>query len=400
MFSAIKSLEWIDLPRRVFLLLALLSLILLIDRLLDTEFIKHILQSTVTINASTVLYFLLAGAALFLLLQRPYWRYLALVVLIIAFFTLANYIVSGFLGIDQLLLYEQRELHILSSAFIYVLTATTLTGLFIAIQHEMQLRERTNEISQKNQQLEEASRMKNEFLANMSHELRTPLNAIIGFSESLKDGLMGNITETQCEYIEDIYTSGEYLLSLINDILDLSKIESGKMILELETVAINLLLQNSLNMVKGKALNHHLTLKLDLHVDTLEIVADIRKLKQIVYNLLSNAVKFTPDGGSIILAAHRVGDMLEIAVTDTGIGIASEDQKKLFESFTQIDSVLSRQYQGTGLGLVMIKRLTELHSGSVGLESEVGKGARFWVRIPLRIPEHEGEVRRVLQNRG
>jgi len=399
MFSAIKSLEWIDLPRRVFLMLASLSLILLLDRLLDVGFINRILLGTVTINASTALYFLLAGAALFLLLQRPYWRYLALVVLIIAFFTLANYIVSGFMGIDQLLLYEQRELHILSSAFIYVLAATMLTGLFIAIQHELQLRERTNEISRKNQQLEEASRMKNEFLANMSHELRTPLNAIIGFSESLKDGLMGNITETQCEYIEYIYTSGEHLLSLINDILDLSKIESGKMILELETVAINLLLQNSLNMVKGKALNHHLTLKLDVHVDTPEIVADIRKLKQIVYNLLSNAVKFTPDGGTIILEAHRVGDMLEMAVTDTGIGIACEDQKKLFESFTQIDSVLSRQYQGTGLGLIMIKRLTELHSGSVGLESEVGKGARFWVRIPLRIPEHPSEEGCALHNR-
>jgi len=399
MFSAIKSLEWIDLPRSVFLMLASLSLILLLDRLLDVGFINRILLGTVTINASTALYFLLAGAALFLLLRRPYWRYLALVVLIIAFFTLANYIVSGFMGIDQLLLYEQRELHILSSAFIYVLAATMLTGLFIAIQHELQLRERTNEISRKNQQLEEASRMKNEFLANMSHELRTPLNAIIGFSESLKDGLMGNITETQCEYIEYIYTSGEHLLSLINDILDLSKIESGKMILELETVAINLLLQNSLNMVKGKALNHHLTLKLDVHVDTPEIVADIRKLKQIVYNLLSNAVKFTPDGGTIILEAHRVGDMLEMAVTDTGIGIACEDQKKLFESFTQIDSVLSRQYQGTGLGLIMIKRLTELHSGSVGLESEVGKGARFWVRIPLRIPEHPSEEGCALHNR-
>jgi signal transduction histidine kinase len=382
-------------------MLASLSLILLLDRLLDVGFINRILRGTVTIDANTALYFLLAGAALFLLLQRPYWRGVALVVLIIAFVTLANYIVGGFLGINQLLLYEPRDPYILSSAFIcmlltLLLTTMTLTGLFIA---GMQLREHNNKISQKNQQLEEASRMKNEFLANMSHELRTPLNAIIGFSESIKDGLMGNITETQCEYIKDIYTSGEHLLSLINDILDLSKIESGKMILELETVSINLMLQNSLNMVKGKALNYHLTLKLDVHVDTPEIIADIRKLKQIVYNLLSNAVKFTPDGGTIILAAHQVDDMLEIAVTDTGIGIAFEDQKKLFESFTQIDSVVSRQYQGTGLGLIIIKHLTELHSGSVGLESEVGKGARFWVRIPLRIPEHPSEEGCALHNR-
>lgn len=247
-----------------------------------------------------------------------------------------------------------------------------------------QLRERSDEMSQKNQQLEEAYRIKNEFFVNMSHELRTPLNAIIGFSESLKDGLMGPVTESQREYIEDIYTSGEHLLMLINDILDLSKIESGKMMLDLEPIAINVLLQNSLNMVKGKALNHHL--KLEVHVDTLNIVADMRKLKQIVYNLLSNAVKFTPDGGAITLTAYRVDDMLEIAVTDTGIGITQRDQEHLFESFSQIDSALSRQYQGTGLGLVMIKRLAELHGGSVGLESEAGKGTRFWVKIPLRIP--------------
>jgi len=250
-----------------------------------------------------------------------------------------------------------------------------------------QLRERSSEISQKNLQLEEANRTKSEFLANMSHELRTPLNAIIGFSEALKDGLMGEMAGNQHEYVEDIYTSGEHLLSLINDILDLAKVESGKMTLDLELVSVNAVLQNSLSMVKEKALNHHLKITLEADAEMPEIVADLRKLKQIVYNLLSNAVKFTPDGGTITLCAQRIDDMLEIAISDTGIGISIENQAKLFQPFIQIDSTLSRQYQGTGLGLVMVKRLVELHGGSVGLVSEVGKGSRFWARIPWRNAE-------------
>lgn len=247
-----------------------------------------------------------------------------------------------------------------------------------------QLRQRGEEISQKNQQLEEANRAKSEFLANMSHELRTPLNAIIGFSEALKDGLMGEVPENQREYIGDIYSSGEHLLSLINDILDLSKVESGKMTLDMEPFPLSGVLQNSMSMVKEKALNHGLRLTLEADADMPEIVADMRKLKQIIYNLLSNAVKFTPPGGAITLSAHRIDDALEIAVRDTGIGISKEDQAKLFQPFTQIDSALSRQYQGTGLGLVMVKRLAELHGGNAGLESETGKGSRFWVRIPWR----------------
>lgn len=247
-----------------------------------------------------------------------------------------------------------------------------------------QLHQRSEEINQKNQQLIEINRMKSEFLANMSHELRTPLNAIIGFSEALKDGLVGQMSDNQCQYIDDIYTSGEHLLSLINDILDLAKVEAGKMVLCMEMVNINAVLQNSLSMVRGQAVEHQLQLKLDTDADLPELFADTRKLKQIIYNMLSNAVKFTPDGGSITLSAHHVEDMLELAVTDTGIGISSEDQQRLFQSFVQIDSTLSRQYQGTGLGLVMIKRLTELHGGCVGLDSESGKGSRFWARIPWR----------------
>jgi PAS domain S-box-containing protein len=231
---------------------------------------------------------------------------------------------------------------------------------------------------------ETANTAKSEFLSNMSHELRTPLNAIIGFSEALKDGLMGKIEENQREYINDIYTSGEHLLSLINDILDLAKVEAGKMELELESVSLGELLQNCLSMVKEKALNHRLNVTLEADAVMPEIVADTRKLKQIIYNLLSNAVKFTPDGGTVTLGAHRVDDMLEITVIDTGIGISAENQAKLFHPFNQIDSALSRKYQGTGLGLVMTKHLAELHGGSVSLASEVNKGSLFSVKIPWR----------------
>lgn len=231
---------------------------------------------------------------------------------------------------------------------------------------------------------ESASRAKSDFLATMSHELRTPLNAIIGFSEALKDGLMGDMQGHQREYINDIYTSGMYLLSLINDILDLAKIESGKMMLQLEPVSIDALLSNSLSMIKERALNQRLFLMLEVDNELPQILADTRKLKQIVFNLLSNAVKFTADSGCITLSAKRLNDMLEIAVSDNGIGISANNQAGLFQVFTQVDSTISRQYQGTGLGLVMVKRIAELHGGNVGLESEEGQGARFWVRIPWR----------------
>jgi signal transduction histidine kinase len=247
-----------------------------------------------------------------------------------------------------------------------------------------ELLKKNEEIARQNLLLEQASRLKSEFLANMSHELRTPLNAIIGFSEALKEGLMGPLTPEQREYISDIYISGEHLLSLINDILDLAKVESGKMTLELESFALQSLLKSSLGMVKEKALRHGLQLTLAVTDELPELVADQRKLKQIAFNLLSNAVKFTPDGGSVTLAAQQVAGMLELSVTDTGIGISQEDQARLFQPFSQIDSSLSRHHQGTGLGLVMVKRLAELHGGSAGLTSAPGQGARFWVRIPWR----------------
>ena len=249
--------------------------------------------------------------------------------------------------------------------------------------------------------------MKSEFLATMSHELRTPLNAVIGFSEALKDGLVGEMSDTQREYIGDIFTSGQHLLSLINDILDLSKVEAGMMDLELEPVALADVLANSLLIVREKAALQRIQLKLDSPVDLGTLVLDLRKTKQIVYNLLANAVKFSEHGSCVTLAVREVpreqvglipGDwpshadtlqtgahrtFLELSVSDTGIGIAEEDMGKLFKAFSQIDSSLARKFEGTGLGLAMVKQLTELHGGSVAVASREGLGTRFVVWLPL-----------------
>ena len=256
------------------------------------------------------------------------------------------------------------------------------------------LRASSEEIAVKNLQLESGSRMKSEFLANMSHELRTPLNAIIGFSEVMKDGLLGELTAQQKEYVSDIFDSGNHLLSLINDILDLSKVEAGKMTLEIEPVVVSDLIQAGLQVVREKALAHRLHLTAEIAPVLDEIWLDQRKAKQILYNLLSNAVKFTPEGGDIKMTVRRVERsvskgqpftrFLEIAVADTGIGISPENQALLFQPFTQIDSQLSRRYSGTGLGLVMVKRLTDLHGGEVIMQSALGKGSTFTVMLPWR----------------
>jgi signal transduction histidine kinase/DNA-binding response OmpR family regulator/PAS domain-containing protein len=259
------------------------------------------------------------------------------------------------------------------------------------------LRASSEEIALKNQQLEEANKMKSEFLANMSHELRTPLNAIIGFSEVLKDGLLGELPPQHKEYVDDIFTSGTHLLSLINDILDLSKVEAGKMTLDLEPLQVATLVQDSLHVVREKALAHRIGMVTDVP-EALggfgAIWLDSRKVKQILYNLLSNAVKFTADGGTVTLRAQRVSSeavphgcyahYLELAVKDTGIGISEADQEQLFRPFSQIDSSLSRRYQGTGLGLVMVKRLADIHGGKVALHSVQGQGSTFTVWLPWR----------------
>ncbi|MBF0567870.1 MAG: PAS domain S-box protein [Nitrospirae bacterium] len=259
-----------------------------------------------------------------------------------------------------------------------------------------QVKIRGDEIARKNTQLEESNRLKSEFLANMSHELRTPLNAIIGFSEILKDGVLGDLGDDQKEYVTDIFTSGQHLLSLINDILDLSKIEAGKMTLDLDRLDIPYMLENSLSIIKEKAHAHNIAIKLNVQESVGHMFADARKFKQIVYNLLSNAVKFTPAHGTVTLNAGVIAvdnrKFLEISVTDTGIGISEEGMKKLFRPFEQIDGSLSRKYEGTGLGLAMVKRLVELHGGTIDVESEEGKGSKFTFKIPYREDVSDAEL--------
>lgn len=248
-----------------------------------------------------------------------------------------------------------------------------------------QLRERGREVAQKNAQLEQANRLKTEFLANMSHELRTPMNAIIGFSEVLKDGLVGDLSVDQLDYVNEIFGSANHLLSLINDILDLSKIEAGKMELHLERVDLPDLLRNSLSIIKEKAHAHGVRVDLDLAEEIGEVYLDARRCKQIVFNLLSNAVKFTADGGRVGLAARRDGDHLVVTVSDTGIGIPADQIDRLFRPFEQLDGSLARRFEGTGLGLAMVRRLAELHGGGASVRSQVGEGSHFTVTLPYRV---------------
>ncbi len=238
-------------------------------------------------------------------------------------------------------------------------------------------------LQEANRQLGEASQHKSQFLANMSHELRTPLNAIIGFSEVLSEQMFGEVNAKQAEYLRDILTSGQHLLALINDILDLSKVEAGRMELEPGRFSLPEALGNGLTMLKERASRHGITLSLDADPSLDVIEADERKVKQVVFNLLSNAVKFTPDGGRVELSAHSVHDEIHIAVRDTGVGIAAEDQAHVFEEFRQTGAGRA-QSEGTGLGLALTKKLVELHGGRIWVESEVGVGSTFVFTLPLQ----------------
>jgi signal transduction histidine kinase len=242
---------------------------------------------------------------------------------------------------------------------------------------------------------ESANEAKSEFLANMSHELRTPLNHIIGFTELIHDGSLGDLNETQSEYLGDVLDSSKHLLSLINDILDLSKVEAGKLELDVSEVDIELVIENSLTMIKERALKHGIGLNTRYEELPPVMRADERKLKQVLYNLLSNAVKFTPDGGSITVTATRVsadhgfdgetgnGAVL-VSVADTGIGIKKADLDRVFDPFEQVDSVLTKKVQGTGLGLALTRRLVDLHDGRIWAESGGdGKGSTFRFILPL-----------------
>jgi signal transduction histidine kinase len=241
-----------------------------------------------------------------------------------------------------------------------------------------------HEIEDKSRQLEAASRHKSEFLANMSHELRTPLNAIIGFSEVLAERMFGEVNEKQAEYLQDILASGRHLLSLINDILDLSKVEAGRLELELGRFHLPTALDNALTLVRERASRHGIALGVRVDERLGEIVGDERKIRQILLNLLSNAVKFTPTGGRVAVAATPSDDVIEISVSDTGIGIAPEDQGTIFEEFRQVGASDAQRPEGTGLGLTLAKKFVELHGGQIWVTSAVGEGSTFTFTLPIR----------------
>ena len=274
-----------------------------------------------------------------------------------------------------------------------------------------ELRERGEDIQRKNEQLELASRLKSEFVASMSHELRTPLNAVIGFSEILRDGLVGSLQPQQRQYVNDIYESGRHLLALINDILDLSKIEAGQMDLHLAPENPAALAASGLSVLRERAAARRIDLQADLPEHLGQVVLDGRRTLQIIFNLLSNAVKFTNEGGLVHLSMARIARQealsraatehsrvfppagavtshyLQIRVADSGIGIAPAALRELFQPFKQVDSSLSKRYEGTGLGLTMTQRLVELHGGGLELHSRPGEGSTFTVWLPWREPE-------------
>ena len=246
-----------------------------------------------------------------------------------------------------------------------------------------EIQAKSGQLENANQELAAASRHKSEFLANMSHELRTPLNAIIGFSDVLGQRLFGELNERQAEYTQDIASSGRHLLDLVNEILDLSKVEAGRMELEPGEFDLADTIRGTLSFVRERAARHSIELTDEAPDDLGSVVADERKVRQVLLNLLSNAVKFTPDGGTIVVRARRAEGEVEVSVRDTGIGIAPEDRGKVFDEFQQVGKASDRSREGTGLGLTLAKRFIELHGGRIWMESEVGKGTTFTFAMPL-----------------
>ena len=281
---------------------------------------------------------------------------------------------------------------------LFATNALLFVVAFISAYTAQILKRNKKRLYEQNIELGKASKAKSDFLANMSHELRTPLNHIIGFTELVLDRAFGDLNQTQAEYLNDVHNSSKHLLSLINDILDLSKIEAGKLEFKPSLVKIRDILENSLVMIREKTLKHGIKITTDLDGIPESINADERKLKQILYNLLSNAVKFTPENGSILLAAKHICNSdkhsqglsnsatsyLQISVEDSGVGIKKKDLEKIFEPFEQAESSASRRFQGTGLGLSLTKSLVKLHEGKIWAESGgEGKGASFIFCIPV-----------------
>lgn len=246
------------------------------------------------------------------------------------------------------------------------------------------VRERTVKLEEAMLLAESSDKAKSDFISNMSHELKTPLNAIIGFSEAMLGGIYGPINERHREYLNDILVSGEKLLALINDILDLTKIEAGSVPLDLREFSLRELISSTGGLFKEKLLSHNITIdyKIDEGLD--EVVADQKKIKQVMINILSNAIKFSPDGGKISVCARKLKDLFEISVMDTGIGVEEEDVPKLFQPFTQLESPLHKRFGGAGFGLFLAKRLIELQGGNIKAKSKKGEGTSFIFSIPIR----------------
>ena len=246
-----------------------------------------------------------------------------------------------------------------------------------------EIRRRSQDLEEQNRSIQEANRLKSEFLANMSHELRTPLNAVIGFSEILIDERIGTVNPAQQEYLNDIWTSGQHLLQLINDVLDLAKVEAGRMELIPETFSVKAAIAESAATIRAAALKKNIAVHIKAPSEEIVAMLDPLRFKQVLHNLLSNAVKFTPDNGVVTITVSLDDDeQIRLQVQDTGIGIKKQDLPRLFQEFEQLDSGLGRRQQGTGLGLALTKKIVELQGGSILVESEFGKGSTFTIRIP------------------
>ncbi len=249
-------------------------------------------------------------------------------------------------------------------------------------QVNQNLQAREHELQMTNQQLETANRLKSQFLATMSHELRTPLNSIIGFSELLEDETYGNLNQKQMKYVGNIVVSSKHLLQLINDILDLAKVESGTIEVRPEPLPLADAMSVVKSVVEPLATKKSISLSIDLAEGADMVSADPARFKQILYNLLSNAIKFTPSGGRVSIEAVHNDGVVEISVTDTGIGIGEKDQQRIFSEFLQVEGSYARKYEGTGLGLALTKKLVELHGGRIWVQSSPGRGSRFSFTIP------------------
>ena len=299
--------------------------------------------------------------------------------------------------------YRSSAIFIVTLAVVAVLVSIGIARMVIQKTHqveqelrqskellEQRVQERTQELERQAEKLKhirdeaiQANQHKSEFLANMSHELRTPLNAIIGFSDVLKEKMFGDLNEKQDEYVRDIHSSGRHLLSLISDILDLSKIEAGRMELNLASFDLSSALENSFSLIKERTARHGIEFQPHIDEQLREFTGDERKFKQIMLNLLSNAIKFTPEGGKISVWALQGKDQIEVMVKDTGVGIAADDQARIFDEFQQVGTESASKQEGTGLGLALTRTFVEMHGGTISVESEAGKGSTFTVTLPV-----------------